>query len=219
MALLEHDPRPRVKTFSLQQQLLQQQVPLQKRSLRCRPNQAFLKDVARFVTGGASLRRATDFRDQKYNIGSIEGVSAMGVGAPSTALVRLRCSRLPVVAVIMRLFGSSPPVSSCPSIGDACVAGTWAWGNKFLFNYDTSMDPELQQVFEYSVAQGINVFDTADSYGTGALNGRSEQLLGQFIKDLPYRDASKRVHIATKLAGYPWRVTPWNMTAACKCAS
>lgn len=26
------------------------------------------------------------------------------------------------------------------------------------------------------------IFDTADSYGTGALNGRSEELLGQFIR-------------------------------------
>jgi Aldo/keto reductase family len=98
-------------------------------------------------------------------------------------------------------------------------AGTWAWGNKFLFGYDTSMDPELQQLFEYAVGQGVNLFDTADSYGTGVLNGRSEQLLGSFIRDLPYKDAATRVHVATKLAGYPWRVTPWNMTAACQCAS
>lgn len=46
--------------------------------------------------------------------------------------------------------------------------GTWAWGNKFLWGYDPNMDKELQQVFNCVVAAGINVFDTADSYGTGA---------------------------------------------------
>jgi aryl-alcohol dehydrogenase-like predicted oxidoreductase len=28
----------------------------------------------------------------------------------------------------------------------------------------------------------VQIFDTADSYGTGKLNGRSEELLGQFIR-------------------------------------
>ena len=94
------------------------------------------------------------------------------------------------------------------------------------------MDPELQRVFDFAVASGINLFDTADSYGTGALNGRSEQLLGRFLRERAAREDSARasgrrgaaaaprgreIHIATKLAGYPWRVTPANMTAACRC--
>ncbi len=33
------------------------------------------------------------------------------------------------------------------------------------------------QVFNLVVSKGINFFDTADSYGTGRLNGKSEQLL------------------------------------------
>jgi aryl-alcohol dehydrogenase-like predicted oxidoreductase len=37
-------------------------------------------------------------------------------------------------------------------------------------------DAELQQVFNLMVSRGINLFDTADSYGTGDLNGRSEQV-------------------------------------------
>jgi pyridoxine 4-dehydrogenase len=81
------------------------------------------------------------------------------------------------------------------------------------------MDPELQSIFDYAVSQGVNIFDTADSYGTGTLNGRSEQLLGRFLRENTAVQAGTPVHIATKLAGYPWRVTPWNMTAACKCAS
>lgn len=43
--------------------------------------------------------------------------------------------------------------------------GTWAWGNKFLWDYNTKMDPELQEMFNLVVSKGINLFDTADSYG------------------------------------------------------
>lgn len=43
--------------------------------------------------------------------------------------------------------------------------GTWAWGNQFLWGYSKDMDAELQEVFNFMVARGINLFDTADSYG------------------------------------------------------
>lgn len=43
--------------------------------------------------------------------------------------------------------------------------GTWAWGNQFLWGYDQKMDAELQEVFDLVVSRGINLFDTADSYG------------------------------------------------------
>lgn len=63
--------------------------------------------------------------------------------------------------------------------------GTWAWGNQFLWGYEEDMDEELQQVFNVAVDKGINLFDTADSYGTGKFNGRSELLLGKFIREYP----------------------------------
>ncbi|GAB2265016.1 Pyridoxine 4-dehydrogenase [Dionaea muscipula] len=95
--------------------------------------------------------------------------------------------------------------------------GTWAWGNKLLWGYQESMDSELQQVFNLAVDKGVNLFDTADSYGTGRLNGQSEKLLGNFIGD--YK-GQKRVHdnivVATKFAAYPWRLTPGQFVAACK---
>ena len=47
--------------------------------------------------------------------------------------------------------------------------------------------------------------DTADSYGTGRLNGRSESLLGDCIAALPPSQQST-VQIATKLAPFPWRI-------------
>lgn len=63
--------------------------------------------------------------------------------------------------------------------------GTWAWGNQLLWGYQDSMDSELQQTFNLAVENGINLFDTADSYGTGKLNGQSEKLLGKFIREFP----------------------------------
>jgi pyridoxine 4-dehydrogenase len=62
--------------------------------------------------------------------------------------------------------------------------GTWAWGNRFLWGYDESMDDQLQAVFNLCVSNGVTLFDTGDSYGTGRLNGRSEQLLGRFTGNI-----------------------------------
>ena len=61
--------------------------------------------------------------------------------------------------------------------------GTWAGGNQFLWGYQESMDTKLQQTFNLVVDNGINIFDTANSYGTGRLNGKSENLLGKFIQE------------------------------------
>ncbi len=40
-----------------------------------------------------------------------------------------------------------------------------AWGNQFLWGYKESMDAELQEVFNFAVSNGVNLWDTADSYG------------------------------------------------------
>ena len=93
--------------------------------------------------------------------------------------------------------------------------GTWAWGNRLLWGYDESMDDELQAVFDLCVRNGVTLFDTGDSYGTGRLNGRSELLLGRFSRE--YIGAGKgNICIATKLAAYPWRLTRQSMVSACK---
>ncbi|KAL5567695.1 hypothetical protein UlMin_024270 [Ulmus minor] len=95
--------------------------------------------------------------------------------------------------------------------------GTWAWGNQLLWGYQQSMDDELQKTFNLAVENGINLFDTADSYGTGRLDGQSERLLGKFIKEF---QGKKRVQddivIATKFAAYPWRLTPNQFVKACR---
>ncbi|BCL34301.1 aldo/keto reductase [Nostoc sp. MS1] len=100
---------------------------------------------------------------------------------------------------------------SLPKMG----CGTWAWGNQLLWGYNESMDGQLQAVFNLCVNNGVTLFDTGDSYGTGRLNGRSESLLGQFSKE--YQGVNQEnICIATKLAAYPWRWTRQSMINACK---
>ncbi|KAK4277616.1 hypothetical protein QN277_015588 [Acacia crassicarpa] len=95
--------------------------------------------------------------------------------------------------------------------------GTWAWGNQFLWGYQESMDNELQQIFNLAVENGVNLFDTADSYGTGRLNGQSEKLLGKFIREFQEQKGGQgELVIATKFAAYPWRLTPGQFVDACR---
>ncbi|WP_052049722.1 aldo/keto reductase [Leptolyngbya sp. KIOST-1] len=91
--------------------------------------------------------------------------------------------------------------------------GTWAWGNQLLWGYDQRMDDDLQQVFNHCLSHGVTLFDSGDSYGTGQLNGRSETLLGQFAGQYqgPHAD---QLCLATKLAAYPWRLTPGSVVKA-----
>lgn len=93
--------------------------------------------------------------------------------------------------------------------------GTWAWGNVLLWDYNEANDAQLQQCFNKAVSRGVTLFDTADSYGTGRLNGRSEILLGQFLQASTER-VQQRVKIATKLAAYPWRLSGGQMVSACR---
>ncbi|KAH0436098.1 hypothetical protein IEQ34_026479 [Dendrobium chrysotoxum] len=95
--------------------------------------------------------------------------------------------------------------------------GTWAWGNQLLWGYQEEMDDSLQETFNLAVRNGITFFDTADSYGTGRFNGRSEMLLGKFIRE--YKGTNKvrdNIVIATKFAAYPWRLTSGQFLRACK---
>ena len=94
--------------------------------------------------------------------------------------------------------------------------GTWAWGNKLLWGYVPEKNDELlETTFNEAVNRGLNFIDTADSYGTGQLNGRSEELLGKFLKNLPF-SKYKNLTVATKLAPYPWRIGREGFKAAFK---
>ena len=97
--------------------------------------------------------------------------------------------------------------------------GTWAWGNKLLWGYDTDDDPQLQAAFNAAVRQqnpfdnSRIFFDTGDSYGTGKLEGQAEALLGRFRAES--RGADRAV-IGTKLAVYPTRLTAQSFEDACR---
>ena len=97
--------------------------------------------------------------------------------------------------------------------------GTWSWGNRFLYGYETSQDASIAEAFKEAASAGITLFDSADSYGTGALSGRAESLLGSFLGDRALCSSSYReskVIAATKIAPYPWRVTGKMFEAAAR---
>jgi pyridoxine 4-dehydrogenase len=107
----------------------------------------------------------------------------------------------------------SPSTSEMTVTFPEMGCGTWAWGNKLLWGYNASMDEELGQVFNDCVQAGVTLFDTGDSYGTGRLQGQSEKLLGQFAQGYQGNNQEK-ICLATKLAPYPWRLTPQSMVKA-----
>ena len=116
---------------------------------------------------------------------------------------------LPFLPMSASYAPSNDSTITLPAMG----CGTWAWGNRLLWGYDQYMDTELQQVFNHCVANGVTLFDTGDSYGTGKLNGQSEKLLGQFSQ--AYQGPNKdKICLATKLAAFPWRLTRGMMANA-----
>ncbi|AQK64559.1 E2F transcription factor-like E2FE [Zea mays] len=146
-----------------------------------------------------------------------------GAVAPATPFAanpcRLRRASGPPAAALRLgpLFWPWEKVKIGPLSVSPMGFGTWAWGNQLLWGYQESMDNELQDCFNLALRNGINLFDTADSYGTGRLNGQSERLLGKFILEFEGRIKSPDdVVIATKFAAYPWRLTSGQFVSACK---
>ncbi|XP_021909501.1 pyridoxal reductase, chloroplastic [Carica papaya] len=143
-----------------------------------------------------------------------------------TPMARIRCCSpsnqislpsSPLKALKLPAFWPWQKVKMGPLSVSPMGFGTWAWGNQLLWGYQESMDTELQQIFILAVENGINLFDTADSYGTGRLNGQSEKLLGKFIREFQGRRRIREdIVIATKFAAYPWRLTPGQFVKACR---
>jgi aryl-alcohol dehydrogenase-like predicted oxidoreductase len=76
--------------------------------------------------------------------------------------------------------------------------GAWSWGDRIFWNYGRGYsDNDIAAAFQTSLAGGVNLVDTAETYGSG----RSETLLGQFLKS-----TSVPVLVATKFMPYPWRL-------------
>lgn len=84
--------------------------------------------------------------------------------------------------------------------------GAWAWGDRVVWHYGQGYtDDDIQAALQTALEAGINLVDTAEVYGSG----RSERLLGQFIKN-----SAKPVLVATKFMPYPWRLTRGAMLKA-----
>src|SRR5690242_10732861 len=75
--------------------------------------------------------------------------------------------------------------------------GAWQWGDRVVWQYGHGYgDAEVHQAFLTALNEGIRFVDTAEVYG----NGRSERLLGQFLKE-----TDQPVLVATKFFPFPWR--------------
>jgi aryl-alcohol dehydrogenase-like predicted oxidoreductase len=86
--------------------------------------------------------------------------------------------------------------------------GAWQWGDRVVWQYGHGYgDKEVREAFQTSLREGIRFVDTAEIYG----NGRSEQLLGQFLKE-----TDQPVLIATKFLPFPWRLTKATIPRALK---
>jgi pyridoxine 4-dehydrogenase len=99
--------------------------------------------------------------------------------------------------------------------------GTWSWGNKVIWGYDPAQDGELAAAFDRAVAGGVRFWDTGDSYGTFALEGRAESLLGEFRRELGATRPrlTRDLCFGTKLAVYPWRLTSDSFVAAARASA
>lgn len=86
--------------------------------------------------------------------------------------------------------------------------GAWQWGDRIMWQYGrTHTDKDIREAFDVSIGEGIRFIDTAEVYGSG----RSERLLGQFIKE-----TDQPVVIATKFFPFPWRLTKESFPRALK---
>ncbi len=86
--------------------------------------------------------------------------------------------------------------------------GAWSWGDRLFWGYGQGYgENDVRAAFDVSRAGGIMFFDTAEFYGMG----RSERLLGQFI-----RSSKTPLAVATKFFPYPWRLSGASLVPALK---
>ncbi|AFY70708.1 NADP-dependent oxidoreductase domain protein [Thalassoporum mexicanum PCC 7367] len=85
----------------------------------------------------------------------------------------------------------------------AIGVGTWAWGDTLFWKYGSDYgEVEVKKAFSASLDAGVTLFDTAEVYGLG----KSEELLGQFMKAIAPRVPRSQIKIATKYMPVPWRL-------------
>lgn len=97
---------------------------------------------------------STDFAEP---FSAVEAKSTIDTAALGSIIVKNSCQ-------VLKATSPDTCGAMCRYIDESGV-GTWAWGNKLVWGYNERMDPELQEAFNLCVSEGINWFDTADSYG------------------------------------------------------
>ena len=81
--------------------------------------------------------------------------------------------------------------------------GTWQWGDRVMWGYGKNYtDRDVHEAFQASLESGISFFDTAEVYG----KGRSETLLGDFLREAGPSPFGVPLVVATKFMPYPWRL-------------
>jgi aryl-alcohol dehydrogenase-like predicted oxidoreductase len=84
--------------------------------------------------------------------------------------------------------------------------GTWAWGDSLFWGYGKDYgEADLKLAFQAAINKGITFLDTAEIYGLG----KSEELLGKFIKE-----TNATTQIASKYMPLPWRFRSEDLTDA-----
>ena len=84
--------------------------------------------------------------------------------------------------------------------------GAWQWGDKLFWQYgQTHSEEDCRAAYQVSLDAGVRFVDTAEAYG----NGRSELLLGQFLKE-----TEQPVLVATKFFPFPWRLNQKSLLKA-----
>ena len=86
--------------------------------------------------------------------------------------------------------------------------GVWQWGDAAFWGYGKEYGAaDIRAAFEVCNSRGLNFFDTAEIYGSGA----SERNLGTFI-----REAGRPAIVASKFFPYPWRLRGRSVTDAAR---
>ncbi|CAE8691326.1 unnamed protein product [Polarella glacialis] len=147
----------------------------------------------------------------------VTGSAIAGVAASAVAVARRRRKKSRASLDLRRAVSSASEELELPEL----AVGTWAWGNRLLWQYSPDMDEDLRRSFDLCVNRGAFMFDTGDTYGTGDLDCRSEKLLGEFSRtlsssSLPWPFPQKRLVLATKWAPQPWRLTRESLVEACR---
>jgi len=52
--------------------------------------------------------------------------------------------------------------------------GTWSWGNKLFWNYQSINDDDLRETYNEALRRGFDLIDTADSYGVSVAYSDAE---------------------------------------------